>query len=284
MVILLIGVYYYYTKNNQADPLTNNATTQNVVKNNYTNKKYKYSLSYSNDFKITTTEEEERLPADESSSILLSSEKTNSHLIIKTKDTTSGFNLVNYANSSKNNEISDKNSNFPNKIVSSVSEVEINKTKAYTYGVDNYTDSFGHNDYKVTFIQNGNIVLEIKSDTNNSVVDEIISSIHSLPNLSTNADDKNFEKITFCGNILKVDKTKLNNAITKKIIEVSNSNTKYTKNICDNHKYHAPTDALDIMLLDQGDVRFESIIYKIKNNQVYGESGFDGSLYGPIGK
>ena len=177
LVILFIGVYYYYTKNNQADTLTNNATTQNVVKNSYTNKKYKYSLSYSSDFKITTTEEEERLSADESSSILLSSEKNNSHLIIKSKDTTLGFDLINYANSSRNKEISDKNSNFPNKTVSPISEVEVNKIKSFTYSVDNYTDSFGHNGYKVTFIQNGNIVLEIKSDTNNSITDEIIKSI-----------------------------------------------------------------------------------------------------------
>ena len=179
LVILLIGVYYYYTKNNQTDPLTNNTTIPNVVKNNYTNKKYNYSLNYPNDFKITTTEEEERLPADESSSVLLSNEKTNSHLIIKSSSISSStFNLGDYSNSSRNKEISNTNSNFPNKTVSPIKEIDIdNISKAYTYNVDNYTDSFGHNSYKVTFIQNGNIVLEIKSNTNNSIVDEVIKSI-----------------------------------------------------------------------------------------------------------
>lgn len=97
--------------------------------------------------------------------------------MIRRKDTLSNFNLNDYSSSSRNNEIFDKNSNFPNKTVRPIKEIKINNTKAYTYNVDNYMDSFGHSSYKITFIQNGNIVLEIKSDANNSVVDEIIKSI-----------------------------------------------------------------------------------------------------------
>lgn len=198
VAVAIVGIYFLSEsmKSNQQPNGNASSTPVSVSQSDwktYTNTKYGYVLQYPQNVYVQPRLEEERLPAEESSSIEMGVSggvpavgivitAWRSYTYKPLDKAATEFNrivsldLKSFSETLRQQEVDNKNSNFPNKKVGPLEEINFSGQKAYAVTISGYMDGHGSDTFRRIYLDDGNYKLVLQYSLKGDLSRQIINT------------------------------------------------------------------------------------------------------------
>lgn len=209
---MIVSIYFLIEKKTSNQSSNNSASITPVSVSQsewktYTNIKYGYALQYPRSVYIQPKQEEERLPVEESFSIemgvsggvplvgiVITAWKPYTYKPLDKVATEfnriTSLDLKSFSETLRQQEADDKNSNFPNKKVGVLEEVNFAGQKAYAVTITGYMDGHGSDTFRRIYLDGGSYKLILQFSLRGDLSTQIINTF-KFSNSSTTVSTGN---------------------------------------------------------------------------------------------
>ncbi len=198
IVVVSVVIFYFLTEKLKTNQVSNySASLKSTVSpvsewKTYINSKHEYALQYPKDVYIQPIQEMDPFSVEESASIEMGVRGTGDVGIqitvrvpytykITDKESVeynriAHLELKSFSETLRQQEVDNKNPNFPNKTVSELEEINFAGQKAYAVTISNYMDGYGSDTFRRIYLIEGNdkkiiIQYSLNSDLSKQIVD-----------------------------------------------------------------------------------------------------------------